>query len=340
MATITATTEAGVPRTRSVDTPSGRLRGSSAGGIASFLGIRYGEAPVGARRFRPPVPAEPWSGERDALEFGASAVQPKSALAIFPGPRDEDCLFLNVWAPDTGEPTLAAGDRRPVMVWFHGGGFTSGSSSIAWYDGARLADRGVIVVTVNYRLGPLGFCHLEAIGGREWQGAANLGLADQALALQWVRGHAASFGGDPDNVTIFGESAGAMSVSSHLALPASRGLFRRAIAQSGAARHIHTSEAGERVARAVLDAVGVSAPQGLLDVDAAVFAEIQADLVSRDRATLPLPFMPTIDGTTLPVAPEPALAEGIAAGIELICGTNSEEMRLFTLLARVSGGLD
>jgi carboxylesterase type B len=318
-----------------VDTASGRLRGRLNGSVANFRGIPYAAAPVGDRRLRPPVPADAWTGERDATEFGAAAPQPASPLGPMRGAFDEDCLFLNVWAAADG-PAIDATAPRPVMVWFHGGAFTTGSGAIPWYHGDRLVARGAVVVTVNYRLGPLGFLHLQPAGGDHFAGAANLGLLDQALALEWVRSHVGSFGGDHGNVTIFGESAGGMSVSTQLALPASAGLFGRAIAQSGAAREVHDAEGGERVASAVMAALGVSAPDQLLDLPAQAFVDCQDGLQTGSRAELALPFRPTVDGATLPEQPEAAVARGVAAGIDLLIGTTSEEMRLFTALGRLT----
>jgi para-nitrobenzyl esterase len=227
------------------------------------------------------------------------------------------------------------------MVWFHGGGYTTGMSSIPWYDGANLARRGVVVVTANYRLGPLGFLHLAALGGDEWEGAANLGLLDQAMALDWVERNVASFGGDSANVTIFGESAGGMSVATQLALPASAGRFHRAIAQSGTSAHVHDPEGGERVARAVLDALGVDPGDlaRLRELPPEAFSQIQGELQVRDTRFLSLPFRPTVDGTTIPVAP----ADAPPRDLPLLLGTTLDEMRLFTAIAAMSGaggGLD
>jgi para-nitrobenzyl esterase len=323
------------------DTPSGRLLGDPGDAAVAFRGIPYAQPPVGDRRFRPPEPGDPWSGDREAVEFSAGAMQPDAISGAFPEPRREDCLYLNVWAPlRDGELHQAAGD--PVMVWFHGGGYRTGSGSVPWYDGANLARRGAVIVTVNYRLGPLGFCHLERIGGSEWADSGMLGTLDQCLALEWVRDHCASFGGNPANVTIFGESAGGMSVGTHLGLERSRGLFHRAIAQSGAARHVHEDEVGERVARAVLDAVGVSPSRldELYDVPAQAFVDCQATVDAGDGAELAMPFSPTVGCASLPTPPEVAIAAGASADIDLLVGTNSEEMRMFLLTEQVAGEVD
>ena len=195
-----------------------------------FRGIPFAAPPVGPLRFKPPQPAEPWSGVRDGSRFGAMAPQGVGSLESMLGAgnfeQSEDCLFLNVATP-------AADDgRRPVMVWIHGGGFETGAGSIPWYHGTRLARRDdVVVVSINYRLGALGFTHLAALG-EGYASAGNAGILDQIAALEWVQDNIAAFGGDPGNVTIFGESAGGMSVGTLLGTPAAAGLFHRAIAQS------------------------------------------------------------------------------------------------------------
>ena len=317
-----------------VEVTGGRVRGRDVDGVAAFLGIPYAEPPLGERRLRRAVAHRGWSGEREAVSFGSRAVQPESMLAPKSETEDEDCLVLNVWTPAIDD------QPRPVMVWIHGGSFTTGSAALSWYDGRRLAQRGVVVVTVNYRLGPLGFLHLEAIGGADWQGSANCGLTDQAMALEWVRDNIAVFGGDPANVTLFGESAGAMSVSAHLAMPASKGLFRRVIAQSGATGHVQASEQAAVTAEVVLERLGVGAHQLERLADVAVDDFRRAVVTAEDRlkrAALPLPFQPTIDGSTLPTAPLAALASGVARDVELLSGTTADEMRLWQLMAALSG---
>ena len=289
---------------------------------------------MGERRMRPAVVHRGWIGEREAVSYGPRAVQPDSMLAPRHESEDEDCLVLNVWTPAVDD------HPRPVMVWIHGGSFTTGSAALSWYDGVSLARRGVVVVGINYRLGPLGFLHLEAIGGADWAGSANCGLTDQTLALAWVRDNIAAFGGDPDNVTLFGESAGAMSVSAHLALPGSSGLFRRAIAQSGAAGHVQPAEQAAATAEAVLDSLGVRPHQleRLAEIPVEEFRRAVAVGERRmQRVALPLPFRPTVDGSTLPVAPLTALEAGVSHDIELLSGTTAHEMRLWQLLASLSG---
>jgi para-nitrobenzyl esterase len=220
---------------RPVRTDAGLVSGISAGqGVHAYLGIPYAAPPVGDLRFRPPQPARPWDGVRAADRFGTSCMQhqagsrlPWTEEFMTQGPVGEDCLFLNVWAP-------AGGDPRPVMFWIYGGGFNEGSSAVAVYDGAELARTGVVVVTVNYRVGALGFLvHPELTAESPNRSSGNYGLLDQIAALKWVRANIRAFGGDPGRVTIFGQSAGAISVADLMRSPLATGLFARAIAQSG-----------------------------------------------------------------------------------------------------------
>jgi para-nitrobenzyl esterase len=210
-------------------------------------------------------------------------------------PASEDCLYLNVWTP-------AADDaRRPVMVWIHGGAFTSGSGGVPWYHGTRFAQWGTVVVTLNYRLGPFGFLHLGDLGGEAFAGSGNAGILDQVAALRWVHDNIAAFGGDPDNVTVFGESAGAMSVGTLLGMPAARGLFAKAILQSGAASHARDADvATELAAQVVENAGGLDA---LREVSTETIVAAAADLEQTRARTGDLPFQPVVDGVTLPRPP-------------------------------------
>ena len=232
-----------------VKTRQGDLRGILIDGVHAFKGVSYAAPPFGVHRFRPPQPVAPWSGIRDALTFGAEPPQLRpdaqtQALVPDPAVPGEDCLNLNIWSPALGSA------RLPVMVWIPGGMFEVGSG--ASYDGSRFARDGVVCVTINYRVGPDGFLYLG-------DGVANLGLLDQVAALEWVRENVAAFGGDPANITIFGESAGAMSVGTLLSMPRAGGLFRRAIAQSGAAHQVLSAETARRVGRRLADRLGVAA---------------------------------------------------------------------------------
>jgi para-nitrobenzyl esterase len=251
-------------------------------------------------------------------------------LALPETESSEDCLTLNVWTPAAGD-----GPRRPVLVWIHGGGFVFGSGGQVPYDGTGLSTLGdVVVVTLNYRLGALGFLALPALAEEEGGVCGNFGLLDQIAALEWVRDHAAAFGGDPDQVTVFGESAGGMSVGTLLGTPAARGLFQRAIAQSGAAHNVSTPEQGERVAYALMKELGLS----LTDLDSLRALPVSAILAAQQQIVGGLlaiggglPFQPVVDGRVLPRQPLEAIADGEAPGVALLVGTNRDEWKLFAL---------
>jgi para-nitrobenzyl esterase len=320
-------------------TRQGRLEGELAPNeVCVFRGIPYAQAPLGELRFRAPQPPEAWSGTRSARAFGASA--PQDRLMTDVGVRSEDCLFLNVWTP------ALDGARRPVMVWVHGGSFNMGSGSQPMYDAANLARRGnLVVVTINYRLGALGFVHLrELLGAQADRADANNGLRDQVAALRWVQENIAAFGGDPENVTLFGESAGAMSIGCLLAAPSARGLFRRAIAQSGAAHHALTREHASQVATRFMRALGGSPERpGVLwraNADEIVAAQrlCASEVVEKGPAGKRLPqtsmtLMPVVDGDFLPEYPLTAIEKGSAADVELIVGTNRDEWNYFLFLS-------
>ena len=295
-----------------VTTTSGSLRGLRLEGADAYLGIRYAEPPT---RFQPPVAARPWQGERDATAFGPSAPQPVGGpfSGLVPGmgvgEQSEDCLSLNVWTPH-------GASGLPVMVWLHGGAFTIGGSSLPTYDGRLLAtEQQVVVVSLHYRLGALGW-----LGGLPGV-TPNCGLLDQLLALEWVRDHIASFGGDPGNVTVFGESAGAGSVIHLLASPRAAGLLHKAIAQSPGAGQTLTAETAGLVSAALVAEVGDlrSAPvEQLLAAQQAVADRLLMTVGA-------MAFHPTVDGSTIAVAP----LDGPLLAVPLLAGTTSEEMRLF-----------
>jgi len=325
-----------------VEVRQGRLRGVRRGDLWSFSGIPYAEAPVGPLRWRPPAEAERWDGIRDASTFGPIAPQSASVAGITSPsdpdnsePHSEDCLSLNVWTPELPGTSPSGHDEgRPVMVFIHGGGFTSGSGSVFLYRGGNLVRNGAgVVVTLNYRLGALGF-----LGHRRLSGAdglvGNWGLHDQVAALRWVHDNIAVFGGDPQNVTIFGESAGAFSVAALLGAPEATGLFRRAIVESGGA-HAHTVEEAERAAARLAAVLGVAEPDrdSLERIPAAELVAATEEIGRRrpDPGLLPLPFLPTVDGVFLPRHPLTAVADGAGSGVELLIGTNRDEMTLFGL---------
>ena len=323
-----------------VSTGLGTLRGSAEDGILCFRGISYARPPVGELRFRAPEPLEPWRVARDAVSFGPPAMQStepaaRSVLVGMFGPdgreTSEDCLSLNVWTPSVD------GGARPVLVWIHGGAFTSGSGSSPMYDGANLARRGdVVVVTINYRLGALGYLFLEELGG------SNFGMLDQVAALRWVSDEIAAFGGDPQQVTLFGESAGAKSVETLLAMPAARGLFQRAILESTYDPPM-APEAATVTAEAMLGALGVSRGDvdSLRKLPAQAFVEARETLQERALETGegPPQLVPTVDGEVLPRHPRDAIASAEARSIPMLIGTNLDE-RAGMAAALWSDGLD
>ncbi|MEV6247444.1 carboxylesterase family protein [Streptomyces sp. NPDC051742] len=314
-----------------VGTRSGVLRGVLEDGVAAFLGVPYAQAPVGPLRFRAPEPAGPWDGVREAGAFGPTAPKrpyapPLDALLPDPDIAGDACLNLNVWAPWAGSAPLApepAEGGRPVMVWIHGGSLIHGSSAVPVYDGTAFARDGVVLVSVNYRLGVEGF-------GVFPDAPANLGLRDQIAALTWVRENITAFGGDPDRVTVFGESAGAISVAALLASPLAQGLFRRAVVQSGAPIARPLAEA-RRTTEAVAARLKVPAT-------AEAFAHVERErlLAAQTEVTgkgSPLTgghaFQIVVDGEVVPRDPAEALADGASAGVDLLMGTTTEEYRLW-----------
>jgi len=316
-----------------VETRVGAWRGRQEGRVLVFRGLRYGEPPVGEGRLRDSRPAAPHAGVRDAFTYGLASMQrpgfPRLIQRIA-GFADmgmgEDCLFLNVTTPGVD------GAKRPVMVWIHGGGFTQGSSGLFLYHANQLAARGdVVVVTINYRLGLLGVWP-----GREGDGLdANPGLSDQALALEWVRDHIERFGGDPQRVTLFGQSAGAMSVAALLAMPRARGLFQRVILQSGAAAHVSAPGRRELVFEHLAKQLGLDVAG---DLGAQLRARAPAELLAAqhrviDESRLPLGqlcWSPGFGTASLPEAPLEAVAHGRAAPVPMLIGTNLDEWRMFT----------
>ena len=315
-----------------VETRNGKVSGERLATHDRFRGIPYAAPPIGDLRFRAPRAPTPWAGVRAAVEFGRAAPQNPSFLpGMESGDQSEDCLYLNVYTP------RADGASRPVLFWIHGGGFTGGSGGQALYDGGRLAARGdVVVVTINYRLGALGYTHLP---GQD----ANLGQRDQIAALAFVRENIAAFGGDPERITIFGESAGGMAVSTLLARPAARGLFRGAIAQSGAAHHVHSRASAERIARSLLAELGLGASEleKLRGVPVPALLAAQANVLAESaRGGGLLAFAPALDADTLPRHPLEAVREGAARDVALLVGANRDETKLFRMGMASSTELD
>lgn len=310
-----------------VQTRQGWVEGEHRDAHCVFRGIPFARPPIGSLRFRAPEPAEPWAGVRPARTFGPSSLQPRSALATntVPEPLGEDCLYLNVYTP------AADAARRPVFFWIHGGAFIVGSGGEALYDGGRLAERGdVVVVTVNYRLGALGFSHWTADERSRLGVTSNAGSLDQVAALRWVRDNIAAFGGDPECVTIAGESAGAYSVAVLLGMPVARGLFQRAITQSGARL---TRHAGDplRTTLELRRALGASEQrlESLWDLPAERILASQQAVASIGDTGVAAPFAPVFDGDTLPLPLQEALPRGETAKVPLLIGTNRDELNLF-----------
>lgn len=233
-----------------IQTQSGALRGKPDRGMFSFLGVPYAAPPVGELRFRPPQPPEPWTGVRDAYHYGPRCPQPDMGdMEIFPDglPDSEDCLHLNIWTPGTEGPL------RPVVFQIHGGGSFRGCSHSSYYDGPNFCNGyDVVYVSINYRLGLFGYLYLGELLGEEYAASGSLGLMDQIAALQWVRDNVAAFGGDPDNITLMGHSAGAKSVSNIIISPRSKGMFRQAIIQSGSIQCLRTKETSAIVTERIL----------------------------------------------------------------------------------------
>ncbi|AKU15059.1 carboxylesterase/lipase family protein [Luteipulveratus mongoliensis] len=321
-----------------VTTAAGRLRGTTSGGVTAFLGVPYAAPPVGPGLYAAPAPVEPWEGTRDATALAPTPPQrpyPAPFAALLHNPVDigPDFLSVNVWTPGPGPDA-----RLPVMVWIPGGAFLRGSNAIPTYDGTAFARDGVVLVSVSYRLGAPGFAVLP-------DAPDNRGLLDQIAALEWVRDNIAAFGGDPDSVTIFGESAGAMSVLSLLTSPAATGLFRRAIAQSGSARIAGAREDLSLPTAAMAKHLGVEATAAAfasVDLDRMLDAQFetansmrqQPDPAIWGRTTVVngggmMPFFPVLDDTVVPQVPESALAAGVGSDVDLLIGTTTDEFRFF-----------
>lgn len=320
-----------------VDTNLGKVRGTVRNGVHAFKGVPYAASTAGENRFMPPKKRQPWTGVRDALELGLRSPQLWSAFhgQVPPEfepmdrnePMGEDCLVLNVWTPSVGR-----GDgKRPVMVWLHGGGYSSGSGGFICYDGTQLARKHqVVVVTVNHRLTVFGYLYLAEIGGEKYEESSNMGMLDIVAALEWVRDNIAAFGGDPGNVTIFGQSGGGAKVSTLMAMPSAHGLFHRAIVESGAAVKGVSRDAANQSAAQYLEKLNLMPGQN---------DQLQAftvdQLLAPTANTNPMPgpggfaLAPVVDGTTLPSDPFDPVAPALSANIPLLIGTTETEVTFF-----------
>jgi para-nitrobenzyl esterase len=302
----------------------------SSPGIRAFKGIPFASPPVGALRWREPQPVAKWDGVRDASKFGNVCIQPDGAtrgprgmnIAVAPGspPQSEDCLYLNVW---TG--AQAATERRPVMVYFFGGAFSEGAGSIPLYDGDALAKKGAVVVTMNYRLGPFGFfAHPALTADSAHKASGNYGLADMVASLRWVKSNIAAFGGDPGNVTVFGQSAGAMAIGALTTSPETKGLFHRAIGQSGSwmglgpSAAFATRERAESAGKGLADAAGVTTAEQLRAMPA---ADVTAKLSGRGLGGGMI-----VDGWIIPEDPSDVFAAGRQNPVDVLVGSNRDDL--------------
>lgn len=314
-----------------VDAPSGAVRGTFDGNVAIFRGIPYAQPPVGGRRWQPPVALAKWQGVREATAFGPACVQPQGGPALVytpakPLPVSEDCLSLNIWRP-------ANAKKAPVFFWIHGGALVTGSSREPMYDGKRLAEQGVIVVSINYRLGVLGWLAHPALSAESAKKiSGNYGLLDQIAALQWVRRNIAAFGGDPANVTIAGESAGGLSVLYLMTSPLARGLYAKAIAQSS--YMISMPELKRSVYGAPSsEALGQMITGGLQAPDLASLRGMDAQAITDAAAKLGFPPFGTVDGTVIPEQMVAAFDAGHQAKVPVLAGFNQGEIRSLKMLA-------
>jgi para-nitrobenzyl esterase len=325
--------ETGSP-TQVVKTSNGPIRGRvDSRGLYVFKGVRYGAPPVGDLRFRPPRKPEPWTQVADASQYGARAIQASSgttAEAGIPG-MSEDCLFLNVWTPGIDNK------KRPVMVWLHGGGFSSGSGGDAISEGGNLARKGdVVVVSVNHRLNVFGYLQLSREWGPEYLSSGQAGMLDIVLSLEWVRDNIARFGGNPGNVTIFGESGGARKVPMLMAMPPAKGLFHKAIIQSGSGLDAPSSAEAISLGRELLRKLGIAEGdrEALKRAGTQAVFDAQPAMASAaspaGQLTMPIGgFVPCVDGIALPRKPFIPDAPAISAGIPVLIGSNKDEMTIF-----------
>lgn len=319
-----------------VHTTSGPVSGATGPLGQRFLGIPYAGAPVGPNRFRPPVAVTPWSSPLRCRSYGPAAPQGADLVRekLFGQPPlagdEAGCLTLNVFCPSPDDR------RRPVLFWIHGGGFVTGAGVDPMFDGSRLAARhDIVVVTVNYRLGALGFLYLAEFLGPDYRDSGATGILDQRAALGWVRANISAFGGDPDNVTIAGQSAGAMSVATLMAMPGAADLFHRAVIQSGSGELVRTPAQGTRVTRELLSVLGIETDSAarLLDLPVSELIAAQQQLAPRladDPSLFGVPFTPVVDGVTVPAVPLAAIAQGSARDKPLLIGSALDEARLFT----------
>lgn len=309
------------------ETMQGRIQGIGNGRVWAFRGVPYGPTTSYENRFKPPQKPKTWSGIRDAFGFGQvppqAPIDPAWEYAtmlhwdshIGPGGMGEDCLNLNVWTP-----AIADGGKRAVLVCFHGGGWVTGSVNGAMYDGARLAEFGdVVVITVNHRIGALGFCHLaDLLGSDEPSHNGNYGMMDLVAALEWVRSNAEAFGGDPERVMVFGQSGGGWKISTLMAMPSGKGLYHGAAIQSGAMLRVHTRDQASETADRLLHALGLRSPYEL--------SALPWQSIIQAQAESGLDFRPMVDGAVLPQHPFDPVAPAASEDVPMLIGTTREDL--------------
>jgi para-nitrobenzyl esterase len=314
-----------------IETKSGGLEGVFEENLYAFKGVPYAAPPIGELRWLPPQPIKPWSGVRPAISY--SFIAPQDVIS-FPGledvpePQSEDCLFLNIYSPGLD------GARRPVMVWIHGGAFSMGSGSQQMFRNGTIASNGnVVLVTINYRLGVLGFLHLHELTKGKIPSTGNEGLQDQVAALKWVKDNIAAFGGNPDNVTIFGESAGAMSIGCLLNMPEARGLFHKAILESPVGEMARPLDASIKIAEVFLDVVGLRANDisALRSLTAEKMLRAQQETAIRTEQGA-APVVPVADGIVLPQLPLDSMEAGRGFKGPILIGSNLEEDKFFSMM--------
>ena len=302
-----------------VRTPSGALRGETKDGVRVFRGVPFAEPPIGPLRFRPTEKAEPWKGVRDATQFAAAPMQP-TQLEI---PHSEDCLYLNIWAPEGDGPF-------PVFVWMHGGGFTGGHASEPLYDGTEFAHEGIVSISVAYRLGVFGFLNFEPLLGAAYEGTANNAVHDLVTALSWIHENISAFGGDPGRVTIGGQSAGAKLTDILMGVPSAQPLFHQMISESGGAERILTRENSIAISKGYSDVWRkLSGSTNAELKTAAGPGLIEAQQQFMQSWPLHFPLRPEMDGSFIPRLPVETIAGGSSRGKRLLIGTNREESAFF-----------
>jgi para-nitrobenzyl esterase len=302
-----------------VQTGSGLLRGESAAGVNVFRGVPFAQPPVGDLRFRAPQAAQPWSGVRDATRFAAAAIQPDEKTIA----QSEDCLYLNVWAPQHAGP-------HPVFVWIHGGGFTGGHSFDPLFDGTGFAQQGIVCVTIAYRLGVFGFLDVEPMLGPAYAGSANNAMLDIMQALAWLQQNVAAFGGDPHRVTVGGESAGAKLTDMLMGVPSAQGLFHQMVSESGGAERIWPEARARDITAGFAQVWSESSGQAAEQLKSAPAAQILTVQEQFTRSsTVHFPLRAEIDRTLVPQPPLDTIRKGSTRGKRLLLGTNHDESAMF-----------